>query len=391
MKPFKITNDIWWNGVLYPDVDVLDIIVTTKNGTTFNSYVIKNNKVAVIDTVKSKYADHFVDNVKSIVKPETIDFIIIQQNLSANFDSFLKLIASAPQASVVCSESTGELLKRFFKDLRLLPVYDGMTIDLGGTILQFLLIPFLHRPEVFFIYLPEQCVLFPGDVFASHHCDTRMFDDQVRKFHKEFENYFQTIFRRHKDKMLEAIHRIENLNIEMIAPSFGPILRTQPRSFITAYKTWCQPQDSQKSKLLAIFYASAHGQTERMAERIAQGARAAGVQVIMTNLLENKAQNLTEQVEQADGILFGSPTINRDAVKPIWQILADLATISTQGKVAGSFGSYGWGGEAQALIDERLRNLNFIVPKAGLRVFLIPTEDDLKQCEAFGRSYAEML
>lgn len=391
MKPFKIMNNVWWNGVLYPDVDVLDIIVTTKNGTTFNSYIIKNDKVAVIDTVKSKYADHFVANIKSLGDPETIDYIIIQQNLSANFDSFLKLREIAPNASVICSVSMAELLRRFFKDLRLLPVYDGMTIDLGGTILQFLLIPFLHRPEVFFIYLPESGLLFPGDVFASHHCDTRMFDDQVRRFQKEFQNYFYTIFRRHKDSMRQAIHKIDNLKIEMIAPSYGPILRTQPQSYIAAYDTWCRQPEPKSNKVLAILYASAHGQTERMAERIAQGARAAGVQVNLTNVLEDKIQNLTEQVEQADGVLFGSPTINRDAVKPIWQILADLAAISTTGKVAGSFGSYGWGGEAQSLIDERLKSLDFIVPKAGLRVFLIPTEEDLKQCEAFGRSYAEML
>ncbi|GAB6051904.1 hypothetical protein JCM17960_07240 [Magnetospira thiophila] len=196
--------------------------------------------------------------------------------------------------------------------------------------------------------------------------------------------------------MLEALTLIEPLRPRLVAPAHGPLLRDQPMDYIRRYRELSSPrlrsELTQGEKSLLIFYISAYGSTARMAEEIRHGAEEiTGVRASLFDLQGGETAPFIDLVEDADGLMFGSPTINGDAAKPIWDLLSSLCSIKTQGKLGAAFGSYGWTGEAIDMIDARMRGLKMRVPQAGLKIKLIPNDDELSDCRAFGRSVGEHL
>ena len=199
-----------------------------------------------------------------------------------------------------------------------------------------------------------------------------------------------------KDHVLKALKLIEPLPIKVIAPTHGPILRDRPRRYVAQYRELSSAgidYDLQPGlRSLLIFYMSAYGSTERMAQAIAEGAEATGgVRVSLYDLEGGETGPFVDLIEAADGLVFGSPTINGDAVKPVWDLLSSLALVGLQGKLGAAFGSYGWSGEAVGMIEDRLRGLKLRVPVPGLKLKLIPTDDELADCRDFGVQLAEAL
>jgi flavorubredoxin len=267
---------------------------------------------------------------------------------------------------------------------------DGDVLDLGGKTLRFFSAPFLHWPDTMFTYAVEDKVLFPCDVFGSHFCDERMFDDLLGDFSDQFEYYYRGIMGPFKDKVLQAIDKIRDLEIEVIAPSHGPLLRSDPWKVVEQYVEW-STLPATAAKTVLIFYASAHGNTKMMAEEIAKGAAIEGVEVQSFDLTEKSPADVLDQIETAQAVIIGSPTVNGDAVKPVWDLLSSLATIKLRGKVGAAFGSYGWSGEAVGMMEDRLKSLKFKVPEPGVRFTLVPTAEELKSCQEFGVRIAESL
>jgi flavorubredoxin len=239
-------------------------------------------------------------------------------------------------------------------------------------------------------------VLFSGDVFGCHFCDRRLFNDMVGDFRYAFEYYFRHIMRPFKSHVLDALTLIEPLELAAIAPSHGPILRDRPRDYVARYRELATPRLRRETdngdKTLVVFYISSYGNTRRMAEAICDGAsEVPGLRISLYDLEGTPVEPLVDLVEEADALLIGSPTINGDAVKPVWDLLSCFAGIHVKGKVAGAFGSYGWSGEAIRMIEERLRGLKLRVPVAGLKVKLIPAQEDIVACRDFGRQVGEFL
>lgn len=288
------------------------------------------------------------------------------------------------------------LLKPSFdKPPAYIPVNTGDTVDLGGRSLRFLHTPYLHWPDTQCTYLVEDGLLFTGDVFGCHFCDARLFNDRVGDFRFSFEYYYAHIMRPFRTHVLDAIALIEPLELRLIAPAHGPILRHLPRDYVNRYRDLATPRlvnEARSEKTLVVFYLSAYGNTRRMAEALATGAQTiAGVRVSLYDLEGAEPGLFTDLVEEADGIAVGSPTINADAVKPIWDLLSSLTTVSIKGKLGVAFGSYGWSGEAVRLIEDRLRGLKLRVPIDGLRIKLVPDETELEQCRQLGESLARHL
>jgi flavorubredoxin len=269
-------------------------------------------------------------------------------------------------------------------------------VSLGGRTLRFLHTPFLHWPDTQCTYLVEGQVLFSGDVFGCHYCDNRLFNDRVGDFRFSFDYYYGHIMRPFKQHVMEALRLIEPLPLKIIAPTHGPILRERPRRYVTHYRELSTSSlsdpfgDDEKS--LVVFYMSSYGNTARMADAVRAGADAVGgVRVSLYDLEGGEIDPFVDLIEEADGLAFGSPTINGDAVKPVWDLLSSLAVVNLKGKLGAAFGSYGWSGEAVRMIEDRMRGLKMRVPVAGLRVKLIPTEEELAECHAFGSQIAEAL
>jgi flavorubredoxin len=394
MLPLKIAEGVHWIGALDPQLRIFDIIMKADHGTTYNSYLITaGDKVAVVDAVKAPFYQDFLDNIRSLVDLKDIAYVVVNHTEPDHSGSLARFLEDAPGARVVCDRQCAHFVKNIVnRDVDPLLVKDGDVLDLGkGVELSFVHAPFLHWPDTMFTYLGKEGVLFPCDFLGSHYCDDRLFDDLVNDFSHTFEYYYLVIFRPFKRYVLEAIEKIRDLDIKIIGPSHGPVLRSDPWSYVEKYREWSSDSRPSGEKALLVFYASAYGNTARLAEKIAEGARSEGVKVTVMDAAATELGLMIDRIEAAQGIAVGSATINADAVEPVWYLLSHLATLNLKGKVGASFGSYGWSGEAPKLIAERLKGLKFKVDEEPFRVALVPTEEDLRKAAEFGKRIAKAL
>ena len=397
--PVTLAPGVFWIGALDPQLRVFDVILKTANGTSYNAYCVRGETgVAVIDTVKAEYADTFFQRLEQVAAYEEITVIVLNHLEPDHTGALPELMRRAPQARLYISVKAQMMLKGLLKseDLTYVPVDTGDRVDLGGRTLRFLNTPFLHWPDTHCAYLEEDALLFSGDVFGCHFCDSRLFNDRVGDFRFSFEYYYQHIMRPFREHVRQALDLIEPLELKLIAPAHGPILRDQPRAYVQRYRQLAAPQlhneAGERAKTLLIFYISSYGNTARMAHAVRDGAEAIDdVRVSLYDLQGGEVTPFVDLIEEADGIVFGSPTINGDAVKPIWDLLSSLAVVSIKDKLGAAFGSYGWTGEAVNMLEDRLRGLKLRVPVSGVRVKLIPTDEELARCRDFGRKLAEHL
>jgi flavorubredoxin len=311
-----------------------------------------------------------------------------------------ELMRRAPHAHIYVSVRGLKLLSALLKDALDGYAYTltdtGDVCPLGDRTLRFVNTPYLHWPDTQCTFLEDEKLLFSGDVFGCHFCDARLYNDLVGDFRFSFEYYFKHIMRPFKRYVLEGVDKIEPLAPHLIAPAHGPILRDHPMDYVRSYRTlsnsYLPNEVKGREKSLLIFYMSAYGATADMARSVYQGAaEVEGVRVSLYDLAGGEIEPFVDLIEGADGLLFGSPTINGDAVKPVWDVLASLVSIETRGKLGGAFGSYGWSGEAVPMIEDRLRGLKLRVPEKGIRVKFQPTASELADCRRYGRLLAESL
>jgi flavorubredoxin len=397
----EFADDVYWIGALDPTLRTFDIILSTANGTTYNAYLVKGSEgVAVIDTVKENFSEEFFERLESEVSYSDIKAIVLNHLEPDHTGALPELMRRAPQAKLYISQRATSMLKALLRPsgsaFEYTTVNTDDTISLGDRTLRFLHTPFLHWPDTQCTYLEEEGILFSGDVFGCHYCDKRLFNDLVGDFRFSFDYYYAHIMRPFKKHVMDALKLIEPLKIKQIAPTHGPILRERPRRYVTHYRELSTSSLSREigsdDQSLVIFYMSSYGNTARMAEEISEGAGGVeGVRVSLYDLEGGEVEPFVNLIEEADALLFGSPTINGDAVKPVWDLLSSLAVINLKGKLGGAFGSYGWSGEAVRMIEDRMRGLKMHIPREGLRVKLIPTEEELEECRSFGRHIAEVL
>lgn len=394
-----LSERVHWIGALDPNLRTFDIILKTANGTTYNAYVIRGSEgVAVIDTVKEGFASDFFARLESVARYDEIKVIVLNHLEPDHTGALPELMRRAPQAQLFISQKAQSMLKGLLKqeELSFTPVLTGDSVSLGDRTLQFLHAPYLHWPDTQCTFSPEEQMLFSGDVFGCHFCDNRLFNDQVGDFRFSFEYYYAHIMRPFKEYVVRALELIEPLPLKLIAPTHGPILRDRPQRYIQRYHQLSTPslhsELSSNQKTLLIFYISSYGNTRKMAEAVYQGAmQVDNVLVSLYDLEGGEIAPFVDLIEEADGLIFGTPTINGDAVKPIWDLLSSLAVVNLKTKLGGVFGSYGWTGEGVRMVEDRLRGLKLRVPIQGLRVKLIPTDEEILQCQAFGLELAQEL
>lgn len=397
----EFAEGVFWIGALDPHLRTFDIILSTANGTTYNAYLVKGSAgAAIVDTVKENFSDEFFARLESEVDYSEIKAIVLNHLEPDHTGALPELMRRAPQAKLYISQRATSMLKALLKlpagEFEYTTVKTGDSVNLGDRSLHFLHTPFLHWPDTQCTYLEQEGVLFTGDVFGCHYCDKRLFNDLVGDFRFSFEYYYAHIMRPFKEHVIDALKLIEPLELRQIAPAHGPVLRERPRRYVAHYRELSTSSLSREigsdDRSMIIFYMSSYGNTARMAERIAQGAdEVDGVRVSLYDLEGAATDPFVDLIEEADALLFGSPTINGDAVKPVWDLLSSLAVVNLKGKLGGAFGSYGWSGEAVRMIEDRMRGLKMQVPKEGVRVKLIPTEAELEECRIYGRNLAAVL
>lgn len=391
MNPVKITNDIWWVGVQDPKLRIFDVIMETKWGTSYNSYLIKGSeKTVLIDSVKNGFFEEQIEGLREICEPEKIDYIVCNHTEPDHSGSLSKMMELAPNAVVVCSRPAKTLIKEIINhDFECIVVGDGDTLSLGNKTLRFISAPFLHWPDTIFTYVEEDAFLSTCDAFGFHYSAPKIFDDLTAMSDELCEAqkyYFDVIMSPFKPYVLEAIEKIKELDISVIAPSHGPVLRDNPQEAVDRYRRWAQPIKREK-KLIYIGYVSCYGYTTKLAEQVALGVMDSGLDVQCEDIGQANVCEVAEKVECADGFALGSPTLNRDVLPPVWNVMTNICSYVVKGKQGAVFGGYGWSGEACKYMTQRLENLGVkVVGEA--RAKLNPNEAELKTAYELGKELA---
>lgn len=391
-KILPVKEGVSWIGSLDRDLVTFDIVMETRYGTTYNSYFIDAGKKVVIDTVKNNFHQEFLDKIRDLCDPSEIAYIVCNHTEPDHSGSLPYLLEIAPEATVVGSGQAlnylSEMIDRPFRSIK---IKDGDTLDLGSRTLRFIGAPNLHWPDTIYTYLEEDGILFTCDSFGAHYCDEKMFDDRLDDYTDAFKYYFDVILKPFSKFMLKAIEKIEPLEISMICPGHGPILRTTWKEKIQLSREYSEQflhsQEGLQERVL-ITYVSAYGYTREMAETIARGIREAGdIEVEVIDIEHMPLGELEENIVRSGGILIGSPTINRNTLLPVYKLFSVINPIRDKGKLAASFGSYGWSGEAVPLIENHLKNLKLEIVQDGLATKFLPNEEQTGELLEFGKTF----
>ncbi|MDD4316456.1 MAG: FprA family A-type flavoprotein [Clostridia bacterium] len=394
MKKIEVTKDIYFVGALDKNIRVFDIIMTTESGTTYNSYILKGSKkTALIECVKTAFFDEHIEKIKAVCDPSEIDYLVLNHTEPDHSGSVERFLTLAPKAVVLASSTAISFLKEIInKPFPHSIVTEKDSFDLGGMTLEFLMAPMLHWPDTMFTYVKEKKALFPCDCFGCHYADDEIFNDKISgDFFAAYKYYFDNIIGPYKiPHMVNALKKIENLDIELIGTGHGPVLRENIPYYIDMYRKWCATPEKD-GKTVAIAYVSAYGYTKSLAQKIAEGLKEKGVKVEMFDLVTDDKTAALASIGQADGFLLGSPTMVGDALAPVLELLLYVNPVIHKGKLAGAFGSYGWSGEAVPNLLGRLAQLRLKTPLEGLKVRLKPTDEDLQRAYQYGADFAAAL
>ena len=391
---FKITEDLFWVGALDPNLRIFDIIMETKFGTSYNSYLLKGSDgIALFETVKEKFFDEHLDKIRSIVNLEDINYVVVNHTEPDHAGSVEKILEYAPNATVVGStlaiKYLSEIINKPFKSK---VVKDGETLSLGNKTLKFISAPQLHWPDTMYTYVIEDETLITCDSFGAHYCDERVLksaieDSKEDDYIEAYNYYFRMIMGPFKPFMLKALDKIKDLNLKYICPGHGLVLDIE--KFVNLYREWCQPTKREKQSIV-IPYVTAYGYTEEIAKEIKRGIEASNfdVDILMYNLVTADMNEVLNEINQCSGLLLGSPTLLSDTLPQIWTILSSLNPVIHKGLPASCFGSYGWSGEALKNINERYKQLKFNVVCEPLGIVFRPSEENLKSAYDFGLEFA---
>jgi flavorubredoxin len=396
-RVIDLTPDVKWIGVLDYDIRTFDIVMHTDHGTTYNSYFINAEKKAIIETAKEKFSDVFLSKLRQVTDPAELAYIVLDHTEPDHSGAMRQLLDLAPGAVVVGSGNTirylGDIVNRPFKSLI---VKDGDTLDLGNKTLKFISAPNLHWPDSIYTYIVEDKILFTCDSFGAHYCHAELFDDLVGDYQADFRYYFDVILKPYSKFMVKAIEKIRPLEISMIAPGHGPVLRKNWKSIVDETRRLSEEYlaltERSGVKRVLITYVSAYGYTAEMARLIAEGAsKAENLEVEVLDIETADIGLIDSKIAIADGIIVGSPTINQNTLLPVYNLMAVVSPLRDRGKLAGSFGSYGWSGEAPSMIAEMLKNLKLKYFEEPAAFKFVPEDGKDKTLIEYGERFGKAL
>lgn len=389
----KLTENIYYVGVKDPDLKVFDIIMDTEFGTTYNSYIIKGEKTALVEAAHDKLADEYIRNIEEVTPLNKIDYIICNHTEPDHTGALKKLLEINPDITVVGTIAALKNLKNItnmtFNELL---AKDGEVLDLGGLTLKFIVAPNLHWPDTMMTYCPEEKTLFSCDVLGAHYCFDGVLDSEITNkadYEKAMLHYYNCIVSPFNSFVQNGLKKLDGLDIELVCNSHGPVLKDLIAEGIEKYTGWSAPKNNNPKKAV-IFYVSAYGYTKKLAECAYKVLSDAGLDAEIYDLVVSDKNVVNKALHNADMILLGTPTINRNALKPIWDIVSSLDVITAKDVNFAVFGSYGWSGEGPGLINTTLKNLRLKTTDEPFRVVFNPTEDDLSKMKEFVRDFVKV-
>lgn len=396
MKTLELRDGFYWAGIVDDNLRVFDIIMYTEFGTTYNSYVWKaGDKVVLFETAKEKFFDEYLDKLKEIIDVTKIDYLIVDHTEPDHAGSIGRLLEYSPQMKIVATGCAIGFLKEIVNhDFTSTAVKDNQTMEIGGKTLRFLVVPNLHWPDTMYTYIEEEQLLVTCDSFGSHYGFHDVLASKVTDqegYMRATKYYFDCIIGPFKPFMLKALDKVRQLDVSMICPGHGPVIDENIDRMYNIYEDWCTVVNPNRKKTVIIPYVSAYGYTKQLAEEISRGIQDSGdIDVRSYDLVEADQDKVLEELGFADGILFGTPTIVGEALKPIWDLTTSIFAGTHGGKLASAFGSYGWSGEGVPHIIERLKQLRMKVVD-GLKIRFKPGENNLLDAYEYGYNFGCIL
>ena len=393
MSAMELRKGVWSVGVLNPSLRVFDIVMESKYGTSYNAYLLTGEKNVLIETVHTDYFEEYVENIEQVLPLERVDYLIMNHNEPDHSGSVSKLLERCPGLKIFCTAAG----KKYLEDItnRTFPVQvvkAGDTLDLGGKTLEFIPAPMLHWADSMFTWDPADKVVFTCDFLGAHFCEPTMLDSRVHAreaYAKERHFYYQCIFGPFAPYVQAGLGKLP-AEAEMACTSHGPVLTETLEECKALSRQWSTPVP-REGNTAAIIYASAYGCTRALAQAAAEALEEMGIHTVQHDVTMESLDACAAIANEADVVLVGSATINRDAPKAVWDVLGSIDAINTKGRAAGAFGAYGWSGEAPGMLQTRLGQLKFATPAEPFRVLFTPTAADLDGMKDYARSVAALL
>ncbi|HEX2964617.1 MAG TPA: FprA family A-type flavoprotein [Syntrophorhabdaceae bacterium] len=394
MSAIEIKPDIYWVGAV--DWGIRDFHgYVTQNGTTYNNYLIKDRDITLVDSVKHGFADVSLENIRSVVDPAEVRNIVVNHIEPDHSSALDILVRQMPKAVIYISERGKKGLDRYFDTSKwnIKIVKNGEVLNIGKYSLTFLETPMLHWPDSMMTYVKEAKLLISQDAFGQHLASTERFDDDFLAHHSQYElddaivDYYANIlmpFGRLIKTKIDEVVKI-GLEIDMIAPDHGIIWRTHSGKVIQAYLDMA---NGKADPGVAIIYDTMWHSTELMIEPIVRGITEAGIACSVTKLRSTPMSFAVKELWKKRGFIVGVPTVNNSMFPSVAEFLYHLSGLKPKDRIAGAFGSYGWGGGAVKEVYERFKQMGLSAVEPGVQVVYKPSPAEEAQCYEFGKQFA---
>ena len=385
----RVLDDIDWVG--YADWTVRDFHgYNTPRGATYNAYLVRDEKTALIDAVKGPFAGELLQNISALTELSAVDYVVCNHAEPDHAGALPRVMEALSGATLVCNKKCVAALSKHFdtSSWKIQVVETGDSLRLGKRTLQFINTPMLHWPESMFTYVPEEKLLFSMDAFGQHYATSRRFDDQAspQVALDEAKAYYANIVMPYGKQAAAALKQAQELDVEMIAPSHGVIWRSHVAEIREAYRSWSAQRPEPK---VVVIYDTMWDSTGRMARAIHEGAGAADVDALLIHIRSWDLTRIATEVLDAAAIAFGSSTLNREMMPMASAVLTYLKGLRPIGKAGFAFGSHGWGRGGPEAVHECLTSMKWEIVRDPLKAQFRPTPEILDECRAAGKALAE--
>lgn len=387
MKPVEVKKDIYWVGVV--DWNIRDFHgYSTKKGTTYNSYLAVDEKVALFDTVKHGFKDELLSRIREIIDPVKIDYLVINHMEMDHSGCLPEIVEIIKPTKIYVSKMGAKSLKAHYNvdGWPLEVVGSGDTLSLGKRTVHFVETRMLHWPDNMFSYIPEEKLLISSDAFGHHWATSERFDDEVDsdELMQHCAKYYANIlmlYAPYLQKLLASVAEM-NLEIDTIAPDHGVIWRSDPGKILAAYQRW--GDQSYSNKALVVYDTMWHS-TEAMAKAVAEGIIDEGVSVKLMNLAVNHRSDAVYELLESRALVLGSATLNNGILPRMGDFLTYIKGLKPGNKIGAAFGSFGWSGEAVKIMNQALEDMKIEIVDEGIKTQFVPDDAALDACLALGR------
>ncbi|KYH34034.1 nitric oxide reductase [Clostridium tepidiprofundi DSM 19306] len=380
MKAVEIKKGIYWVGAI--DWDLRNFHgYLTQRGSTYNAYLVIDEKITLIDTVKAHLASEMIERISSIIDPEKIDYIVSNHVEMDHSGALPEIMKIAKNAKIITSPNGIKGLKAHYKkDWDFEVVNSGDTINIGKRNIQFVLTPMVHWPDNMVSYIEEEKIIFSNDAFGQHIASAERFDDEfaIDIIIEEARKYYANIVLPYGSQVQKALEQIKNYAIDIIAPSHGIIWRSHVNKIIQEYVKWSSNTTDKKA---VIVYDTMWGSTKKIAYSIANSLKSAGYKTVMCNLQVNHISDIMTELITSEYVCVGSPTLNNNMLPTVAAFLTYMKGLAPKGRKAIVFGSYGWGGQSIGQLKNFMESAKLDVVHE-IKVSYIPSEEDLNKIES---------